>query len=233
MVGFEALIRWNHPTRGLVGPMEFISTAEETGLIVPLGWWTLRKACHQAKQWQQEFPSDKPLSISVNVSGKLFNQPDMISNLRKILQETGLPATSLRLEITESVLLDHADESVAKLAELRNLGVGLHVDDFGTGYSSLSYLQKFNYDTLKIDRSFVNQMGNNNGSGAIVQSVIALGKLLNMNIIAEGVETHAQLERLKELGCPQVQGFLFSKPVDTKAATHLLRAPVEHTAYVM
>jgi len=233
MVGFEALIRWNHPERGLVGPMEFISTAEETGLIVPLGWWTLRKACHQAKQWQQEFPSDKLLSISVNVSGKLFNQPDMISNLRKILQETGLPATSLRLEITESVLLDHADESVAKLAELRNLGVGLHVDDFGTGYSSLSYLQKFNYDTLKIDRSFVNQMGQNNGSGAIVQSVIALGKLLNMNIIAEGVESHAQLERLRELGCPQVQGFLFSKPVDSKTATQLLSAPMERTAYVM
>ena len=234
MVGFEALIRWNHPVRGLVPPMEFISTAEETGLIVPLGWWTLREACAQAKQWQDKFPSDQPLSISVNISGKLFNQPDMMSNLRNILQETGLPPTSLRLEITESVLLDHADVSVSKLAEMRNLGVGLHVDDFGTGYSSLSYLQKFNYDTLKIDRSFVNQMDLNNGSSAIVQSIITLGKLLNMNIIAEGVESREQLKRLRELECPQVQGFLFSKPIDSKAATHLLGSPVQYSStYVM
>ena len=234
MVGFEALIRWNHPERGLVPPMEFISTAEETGLIVPLGWWTLREACKQTKLWQQEFPSDTPLSISVNVSGRLFNQPDMMSNLRNILHETGLPAASLRLEITESVLLDHADISVAKLAELRNLGVGLHVDDFGTGYSSLSYLQKFNYDTLKIDRSFVNQMDHNNGSSAIVQSIIALGKLLKMNIIAEGVESRDQLTRLRELGCPQVQGFLFSKPMDSNTATRLLDSPVQYSStYVM
>lgn len=230
LVGFEALIRWNHPERGLVGPMEFISSAEETGLIVPLGWWTLREACKQAKRWQQEFPSVHPLSMSVNISGKLFNQPDMISNLRNILRETGLPATSLRLEITESVLLDHADVSVAKLAELRDLGVGLHVDDFGTGYSSLSYLQKFNYDTLKIDRSFVNQMVDNNGSSAIVQSIITLGKLLHMNIIAEGVESIDQLNRLKELECPQVQGFLFSKPMDSKTATRLLASPVQYAS---
>lgn len=234
MVGFEALIRWNHPERGLVPPIEFISTAEETGLIVPLGWWTLREACKQAKLWQQEFPSDPPLSISVNVSGKLFNQPDMMSNLRNILSDTGLPAESLRLEITESVLLDHADVSVAKLAELRNLGVGLHVDDFGTGYSSLSYLQKFNYDTLKIDRSFVNQMQHNNGSSAIVQSIIALGKLLKMNIIAEGVESRDQLARLRELECPQVQGFLFSKPMDSDTATRLLGTPVQYSStYIM
>ena len=234
MVGFEALIRWNHPTRGLVAPMEFISTAEETGLIVPLGWWTLREACKQAKQWQQAFPAEQPLSMSVNISGKLFNQPDMISNLRNILRETGLPATSLRLEITESVLLDHADESVAKLAQMRSLGVGLHVDDFGTGYSSLSYLQKFNYDTLKIDRSFVNQMVDNNGSSAIVQSIIALGELLHMNIIAEGVESLDQLNRLKELKCPQVQGFLFSKPMDSKTATRLLSSPVQYSStYIM
>jgi diguanylate cyclase (GGDEF)-like protein/PAS domain S-box-containing protein len=233
MVGFEALVRWNHPERGLVGPVEFISTAEETGLIVPLGWWTLREACHQTKKWQLEFPSNPPLSISVNISGKLFNQPDMITSLRKVLKETGLPATSLRLEITESVLLDHADESLAKLDELRNLGVGLHVDDFGTGYSSLSYLQKFNYDTLKIDRSFVNQMNSDKGSGAIVQTIIALGKLLDMNIIAEGVENHSQLERLKELECPQVQGYLFSKPVDSKSATLILSAPAGSGNYLM
>ncbi len=234
MVGFEALIRWNHPERGLVGPVEFISIAEETGIIVPLGWWTLREACHQARKWQREFPTNPPLSISVNISGKLFNQPDMITTLRKVLKETGLPATSLRLEITESVLLDHADESLAKLDELRNLGVGLHVDDFGTGYSSLSYLQKFNYDTLKIDRSFVNQMNTDKGSGAIVQTIIALGKLLDMNIIAEGVENRTQLERLKELKCPQVQGFLFSKPVDSISATRILSTPAGYSGdYLM
>ncbi|MEA1890184.1 MAG: EAL domain-containing protein [Pseudomonadota bacterium] len=234
MVGFEALIRWNHPERGLVGPVEFISIAEETGLIVPLGWWTLREACHQARKWQRAFPTNPPLSISVNISGKLFNQPDMITNLRKVLKETDLPATSLRLEITESVLLDHADESLAKLDELRNLGVGLHVDDFGTGYSSLSYLQKFNYDTLKIDRSFVNQMNTDKGSGAIVQTIIALGKLLDMNIIAEGVENRTQLERLKELKCPQVQGFLFSKPVDSISATRILSTPAGYSGnYLM
>lgn len=234
MVGFEALVRWNHPVRGLVGPAEFISTAEETGLIVPLGWWTLREACHQAKEWQREFPSDPPLSISVNISGKLFNQPDMITCLRNVLTETDLPATSLRMEITESVLLDHADESLAKLDELRDLGVGLHVDDFGTGYSSLSYLQKFKYDTLKIDRSFVNQMNSDKGSGAIVQTIIALGKLLNMNIIAEGVENRTQLERLRELKCPQVQGFLFSRPVDSESASRILSTPDKYSGdYLM
>lgn len=227
MVGFEALIRWNHPQRGLVRPVEFISTAEETGLIVPMGWWTLREACKQAKQWQQEFPSDMLPSMSVNISGKVFNQPEMMTTLRTILKETGLPATSLRLEITESVLLDHIDESLDKLAELRELGVGLHVDDFGTGYSSLSYLQKFNYDTLKIDRSFVNQMEDSNGSGAIVQSIIALGKLLKMNIIAEGVENNSQLQRLRELECPQVQGFLFSRPVDSKTAAAILKSSLQ------
>ena len=149
----------------------------------------------------------------------------MITCLRNVLTETDLPATSLRMEITESVLLDHADESLAKLDELRNLGVGLHVDDFGTGYSSLSYLQTFKYDTLKIDRSFVNQMDSDKGSGAIVQTIIALGKLLNMNIIAEGVENRTQLERLRELKCPQVQGFLFSRPVDSESASHILSTP--------
>jgi diguanylate cyclase (GGDEF)-like protein/PAS domain S-box-containing protein len=227
LVGFEALIRWNHPERGMVPPGEFIYAAEETGLIVPMGWWTLREACRQTKSWQDQHPSNPLLSISVNVSGKLFNQPDFVIALRRILKDTRLPATSLRIEITESVLLDHADESIAKLAELRKLGVGLHVDDFGTGYSSLSYLQKFNYDTLKIDRSFVQEVVD---SDAIVQSIITLGKLLGMNIIAEGVETEDQLERLRELECPQVQGFWFSKPVDSARAAELLIDPQAATA---
>ncbi len=227
LVGFEALIRWNHPERGLVPPGEFIYAAEETGLIVPMGWWTLREACKQTKIWQVQHPSNPPLNISVNVSGKLFNQPDFVVALRRILKDTKLPATSLRIEITESVLLDHADESIAKLAELRKLGVGLHVDDFGTGYSSLTYLQKFNYDTLKIDRSFVQDVVD---SDAIVQSIITLGKLLGINIIAEGVETKDQLEHLRKLECPQVQGFWFSKPVDSAHAMELLTDPQAATA---
>ena len=227
LVGFEALIRWNHPERGQVPPGEFIYAAEETGLIVPMGWWTLREACKQTKTWQMQHPSNPPLNISVNVSGKLFNQPDFVVALRRILKDTKLPATSLRIEITESVLLDHADESIAKLAELRKLGVGLHVDDFGTGYSSLTYLQKFNYDTLKIDRSFIEDVVD---SDAIVQSIITLGKLLGMNIIAEGVETEDQLEHLRKLECPQVQGFWFSKPVDSTQALELLTNPQAATA---
>jgi len=225
LVGFEALIRWNHPERGLVGPNEFITATEESGLIVPIGWWVLREACEQAKAWQDGHPELPPLSMSVNISGKLFNQVDFVTAVRRILLDTALPPTSLRLEITESVLLDHADESIAKLAELRKLGVGLHVDDFGTGYSSLTYLQKFNYDTLKIDRSFVQNLDAEDGSSAIVQSIITLGKLLGMNIIAEGVENEAQLTHLQQLGCPQVQGYWFSRPVDSQQAAALLDDP--------
>jgi len=222
LVGMEALVRWNHPRRGLVGPDDFIYAAEETGLIVPLGWWTLRESCRQALQWQQEFPNECPLSISVNISGKLFNQPDIVSGLTRILADTGLPAESLRLELTESVLLDHAEEAMRKLTKLHALGVGLSVDDFGTGYSSLSYLQKFDYDSLKIDRSFVSDIDRSNGSIAIVQTIIGLGRMLGMNIIAEGVETQQQLHRLRELRCPQVQGYWFAKPMDSDAVARML-----------
>jgi diguanylate cyclase (GGDEF)-like protein/PAS domain S-box-containing protein len=225
LVGFEALIRWNHPVRGLVLPQEFIGVAEETGLIVPLGWWTLREACRQLRQWQLRFPSRPALSVSVNISGKLFGEPDMASGIRAILRQTGLPAASLILEITESTVLDHGEEAVEKLNELRRLGLGLHVDDFGTGYSSLTYLRKFAYDSLKIDRSFVQEMTQSNGSEAIVQTIIALGKLLGINIIAEGVENRHQLERLRELECPQVQGYWFSRPMDRDNTADLLSDP--------
>jgi EAL domain-containing protein (putative c-di-GMP-specific phosphodiesterase class I) len=225
LVGFEGLIRWHHPLRGMVGPESFIPAAEETGLIVPMGWWTIRETCRQTRQWQREFPDRAPLSISVNVSGRLFKQPDMVTRLERILDETGLSPASLRIEITESVLLDHAEEAMEKLSGLRNLGVGLHVDDFGTGYSSLSYLQKFAYDSLKIDRSFVRDIEQTKGSGAIVQTIIALGQMLGMNIIAEGVETPVQLRRLQELQCPQVQGFWFSRPLDAAGARRLLSNP--------
>lgn len=224
MVGFESLVRWDHPERGQLPPMEFIPTAEETGLIVPICWWTIQEACRQMSQWQKTF-SDRPsFTVSVNVSGRLFHQWDMVEQFERVFQETGMDPSLLRIEITESRLLEHVAEATTKLAQLREMGVGLQIDDFGTGYCSLTYLQKFSYDSLKIDRSFVSTIEKGNGSGAIVQTIIALGHMLDMNIIAEGVETESQLQQLRDLDCPQVQGFWFSKPVDHQRATELIHA---------
>jgi diguanylate cyclase (GGDEF)-like protein/PAS domain S-box-containing protein len=227
IVGFEGLVRWKHPDRGLVNPERFIAVAEETGLIVPLGWWVLRQACWHAREWQQLLPSEPPLYVSVNVSGKVVMQPDMFERVTKILEETGLPPTSLRLEITENVIMDHGDVALSKLAQFHDLGVQFLVDDFGTGYSSLSYLQRFSYDTLKIDRSFISGMESKSDASAIVQTIVALANMLKINVIAEGVETAVQFNRLREIGCSHGQGFWFSRPVD-RAATQalLLHGPV-------
>jgi diguanylate cyclase (GGDEF)-like protein/PAS domain S-box-containing protein len=227
IVGFEALVRWKHPERGLVSPEHFIAVAEETGLVVPLGWWVLRQSCRNAREWQQLFPAEPPLYVSVNISGKVVMQPDMFDRVMGILEETGLPATSLRLEITENVIMDHGDVALAKLAQFHTLGVQFSVDDFGTGYSSLSYLQRFSYDTLKIDRSFIAEIERKGDASAIVQTIVALANMLKINVVAEGVETALQLARLREIGCSHAQGFWFSKPVD-RAATQamLLHAPV-------
>jgi diguanylate cyclase (GGDEF)-like protein/PAS domain S-box-containing protein len=227
IVGFEGLVRWKHPDRGLVNPERFIAVAEETGLIVPLGWWVLRQACWHAREWQQLLPSEPPLYVSVNVSGKVVMQPDMFERVTKILEETGLPPTSLRLEITENVIMDHGDVALSKLAQFHDLGVQFSVDDFGTGYSSLSYLQRFSYDTLKIDRSFISGMESKSDASAIVQTIVALANMLKINVIAEGVETAVQFNRLREIGCSHAQGFWFSRPVD-RAATQalLLHGPV-------
>jgi diguanylate cyclase (GGDEF)-like protein/PAS domain S-box-containing protein len=223
VVGFEALMRWNHPKRGLILPGEFIPCAEEIGLIVPMGWWSIREVCSRARQWEQQIRLGHPLSVSVNVSGRLFAQADFIPRLAAIVDETEFSPGQLCVEITESVLLDHAQDAKAKLEGLRSLGVSLHIDDFGTGYSSLSYLSKFDYDSLKIDRSFVKDLNTSSDSAAIVQMIITLGRLLGMNVIAEGVETADQLQRLRELNCPEVQGFWFSPPVDTEGVRQLLQ----------
>jgi diguanylate cyclase (GGDEF)-like protein/PAS domain S-box-containing protein len=227
IVGFEGLVRWKHPERGLVNPEHFISVAEETGLIVPLGWWVLRQACRHAREWQQLLPSQPPLYVSVNVSGKIMMQPDMFHRVTRVLEETGLPPTSLRLEITENVIMDHGDVALAKLAQFQNLGVQFSVDDFGTGYSSLSYLQRFSYDTLKIDRSFISGMDSKDDASAIVKTIVALANMLKINVVAEGVETSLQFRHLREIGCSHAQGFWFSRPVD-RAATQalLLHGPV-------
>ena len=221
--GFEALVRWIHPERGLVEPDEFIPAAEETGLIVPLGWRVLRSACEQMAEWQREIPATRPLALSVNLSGKQFVQPDLVTRVEKILAETGLTPSTLRLEITESLIMDEADDAVAKLQRLRHLGVQLHIDDFGTGYSSLSYLHRLPTHTIKIDRSFVSRMNDRHQQAEIVQTIVALARNLGMQVAAEGLETAEQLETLRSLHCELGQGFFFSKPLAASDAGELIR----------
>jgi EAL domain-containing protein (putative c-di-GMP-specific phosphodiesterase class I) len=223
--GFEALMRWNHPERGLLVPAQYIAIAEETGLIVPIGWWVLRHACRQAHEWQQRFQVDPPLWMSVNVSGKLIMQKDFIDRLLELLGDTGLERESLRLELTENVVLDHDEAAVTRLLELRALGIQSSVDDFGTGYSSLSYLQRTRCDGLKIDPAFVGTLSHTGDSDSLVESIIAMGDRLGIAVIAEGVETAEQLARLRHLRCPQGQGFWFSEPLAPEAAEELLASP--------
>lgn len=222
VTGFEALIRWQHPEKGMVSPVDFIPIAEETGVIVEIGWWTLFKACEQLCQWQNKFPLNPPLSMSINLSGKQFSQGALVDKVAWVLQETGLPPESLRLEITESALMENVESTLKRLWELRELGVKLYMDDFGTGYSSLSYLRKFPIDVLKIDRSFVMQMNVDNESREIVRTVVGLAHNLGMEAIAEGVETAEQLNQLKLLDCEYGQGYYFAKPLQAEAAEELL-----------
>jgi EAL domain-containing protein (putative c-di-GMP-specific phosphodiesterase class I) len=223
ILGFEALLRWQHPSRGLIMPEEFIGLVEETTLVVPIGWWVIEKACQQLATWQKLFPLDPPLAMSVNVSGKLFFTDDMAKRLAALLEDCDIPRHSFRLEITERVVMDHEDLVLSALADLRGLGVELHIDDFGTGYSSLSYLQRFRYDSLKIDRSFVSTMSEKVDSSAIVEAIINLGSTLGMKVIAEGVETSDQVRRLRAMKCPEAQGFWFSKPMHHDAANDFLQ----------
>jgi diguanylate cyclase (GGDEF)-like protein len=216
--GFEALVRWKHPNQGIVSPAEFIPIAEETGLIVHVGEWVLRKACRQMCLWQRQYPASGSLTMSVNLSAKQFSQPDLVEQVKQILQETGLDARSLKLEITESTLMDNAESATTMLLQLKALGIQLHMDDFGTGYSSLSHLQRFPIDVLKIDRSFISNMNFSGQNLKIVQTIVTLAHALGMNVTAEGVETATQLARLKELECKSGQGYFFSKPMNTEVA---------------
>jgi len=227
IVGFEGLVRWMHLERGIVSPNSFIAIAEETGLIVPLGWWVLEESCRQARQWQDRFPIDPPLFISVNVSGKLFLKRGIVDRLMGILEATGLPPESLRLEVTENVVLEHVDTALDNLQQLRALGIQLSIDDFGTGYSSLSYLQRFHYDELKIDRSFVSRLSHGSDSRAIVETILGLASNLGIGVVAEGVETAEQADRLRQMACPHGQGFWFSRPVSADDAGNLLAAGPE------
>jgi len=214
--GFEALVRWNHPERGLVHPGEFISVAEETGLIVDIGRLVLYESCRQMRQWQSI--STKPITISVNLSGKQFAQPDLIEQVKHVLEVTGLEAQYLKLEITESVVMENAKIARTMLMQLCELGVHLCIDDFGTGYSSLSYLHHFPVMTLKIDRSFIGRMESGGNDSEIVKTINTLANNLGMEVVAEGVETEGQLAQLKALRCRYGQGHLFSRALDAEAA---------------
>ena len=222
LFGFEALVRWNHPLRGLVPPNEFIPVSEETGLIIPLTLWILRKSCQHMVEWQRKSPDNKDLVVSVNLSGKHFAHADLVEQVKAILVETGMNPACLKLELTESAMMDNAERVISMLKELRELGLKLSIDDFGTGYSSLSYLHRFPIDTLKVDRSFVNAMEDGSENGEIVRTVIALAKTLRLDVIAEGIETFHQLHQLRILGCEYGQGYLFSRPVPLEEAERLL-----------
>ena len=219
--GFEALLRWQHPEHGVISPLTFIPLAEETGLIIPIGQWVLREACRQARIWQDQFPSDPPLSMSVNLSGKQFLQVDLIERIEEILVETGLQASSLEIEITESAIIENIDSATLMLRQLKALGIRLSLDDFGTGYSSLSYLHRFPIDTIKIDRSFVSRM-NSPKNSEIVRTIVTLAGNLGLSVIAEGVETREQILHLTGLNCDLVQGYLLSKPIDGEAMRDLI-----------
>lgn len=217
IVGFEALLRWNHPQRGSIEPSQFIPLLEETGLIIPVGEWVIRQACKQCKTWQSlGYPK---LNMSVNISSRQFNSDNLILNVQQALLTSGLAAEYLELELTESVLADDTDKTVKLLKALKHLGISLAIDDFGTGYSSLSYLMHFPIDHLKIDRSFVRDMTTNQAHASLTTAIIAMAQSLQLSMIAEGVETKEQLQFLSALGCQEMQGYLFGSPLPPEELT--------------
>ena len=222
IAGFEALLRWQHPTRGLLGPIEFIPVAEETGLIRELGWWNLRKACQQISEWRAGSIAHRHLSISVNLSAKQFLQPKLVEDIRNLLQELALPPEALKLEITESTVMADPSAAIEMLQQIKSLGIRLAIDDFGTGYSSLSYLHRFPLDTLKIDRSFISGMGDDGEGMEIARTILPMANNLRLDVVAEGVETLQQVALLKKLQCKYGQGYYFSKPLSAEGTAALL-----------
>ena len=223
LIGFEALVRWNHPTRGLVPPNEFIPISENTGLIVPMTIQILHSACNQVARWQARNPGGPLLSVAVNLSGKHFAHPNLVDQINAVLEETRISPSSLKLELTESAVMENAETAILMLKEIKKTGVQISIDDFGTGYSSLSYLHRFPIDLLKVDRSFVSAMEENTENGEIVRTVIALAKALNLKVVAEGIESIHQFHQLRILGCEYGQGYLFSKPLPVVEIEKLLQ----------
>ena len=221
LAGFEALVRWNHPRRGMVSPADFIPVAEETGLIVPIGEWVLAEACARVREWQIGSPSHRSLSLSVNLSARQVAQGKMLDRIKEALDNSKLSPHCLKLEITESIVMENAEAAALMFKQLRSLGVQLSIDDFGTGYSSLSYLHRFPLNYLKIDRSFVSRLTTDNDN-AIVRTISTLARNLGMEVIAEGIETEEQYRELRQLGCEYGQGYLFSQPVGKEAVLLLL-----------
>ena len=225
IVGFESLLRWNHPTRGQLGPQEFIAVAEETGLIRELGWWNLRESCRQMSVWRAKYPAYADLTISVNLSPKQFLQPNLIADIEAVLVELKMPPSALKLELTESTVMGDPATAIEMLEQIKARGISLAIDDFGTGYSSLSYLHRFPLDTLKIDRSFISGIGdgaNSQDGTEIARTILPMASNLHLEVVAEGVETGEQLALLTKLKCKYGQGFYFSKPLPAADAAALL-----------
>jgi diguanylate cyclase (GGDEF)-like protein/PAS domain S-box-containing protein len=220
LVGMEALVRWNHPVLGQLQPNDFISLAEDTGMITSIGDWVLQTSCAQNKLWLDSGFS--PMRLAVNVSARQFQQPAFVATVRDLLKETRLDPALLELELTEGSIMKEPEKAIEKLKEVRNMGIKIAIDDFGTGYSSLSYLKRFPLDTLKIDKTFVSDVTTNKDDAAIVKAIVKLGHALDLTVIAEGVETPGQLEYLTSLGCDVIQGYLFSKAITTQLFTELL-----------
>jgi EAL domain-containing protein (putative c-di-GMP-specific phosphodiesterase class I) len=221
--GVEALVRWDHPRRGPIAPAQFIGLAEETGVIVPLGRWVLREACRQAVAWMA-LPGSAPLTVSVNLSPRQVADANLVADVMIALRDTGLPPECLTLEITESALMQDVESTTATLEALKATGLRLAIDDFGTGYSSLSYLRRFPVDILKIDRSFVATLDSSDTEAALVRSILSLGRTLELETIAEGIEREGQLRELRALGAHLGQGYFFARPLDADAMTAVIRS---------
>jgi diguanylate cyclase (GGDEF)-like protein len=215
--GLEALVRWEHPTRGTIPPLEFIPLAEESGLIIPLGRWVLRTACHEAQRLHEKYPHDPPLTMAVNLSARQLQSPTLVGEVRDALADSGLEPSSLTLEVTESAMMQNIEVSVLRLEALRALGVRIAIDDFGAGYSSLGYIRRFPVDILKVDKSFIDRIDQGDEELALAAAIIDMARVLNLCPVAEGVERVEQFERLLELGCDLAQGFYFAKPAGQDA----------------
>ncbi len=236
IIGFEALLRWRHPEKGIIPPSQFIPLAESNGLIIPLGIRTIREACTTIKRWQADYPQDPPLEVSVNLSVRQFRDSHLIEEIRRILDETGVAPSTLQFEVTESVLIEDPEEALNIVETLRAMGVGIKIDDFGTGYSSLSYLHRLPFDCLKIDRTFIDSMNRDHTAFEIVRAILSLADSLGLHVVAEGVEHRSQAEELRNMGCKYGQGYLFAPPLTADSAARMLasqretRSPIKPAA---